>query len=213
MEAPPHARYLLFLKAPRPGLVKTRLAAALGEEEACRVYRRLVDRLLAGLPEGFPLELHFSPADGESEMREWLGDRFPLVPQIVSGLGERLEYAVGRAFRRGAEQVFCIGGDCPGLGMGQLRAASERLSAGADLALGPCEDGGYYLIGMRRFYPELFRGIPWSSSETLRATLDRAKPLGLEVARLETLFDVDTIEDWRRLCEAEAARQRESGSK
>jgi len=67
---------------------------------------------------------------------------------------------------------------------------------GADLVLGPATDGGYYLIGMREPVPELFQGIPWSTPQVLKATLDRARELGLRVELLSPLMDVDTIEDW-----------------
>ncbi len=192
------ARILLFLKAPRPGEVKTRLAEAVGAERACAVYQTIAERPVRRWPGSMTPEIHYSPATAEPEMRAWLGDRVRLVPQTRGGLGERLEHAVARAFADGAASVICIGGDCPRLGERHIREAIALLDAGNDPVLGPCEDGGYYLIGLAAPHVELFRDIPWSTPDTLDATVERARALGLHPAFLETLYDVDTVEDLER---------------
>lgn len=190
----------LYLKAPRPGTVKTRLASTIGESRAAAVYRQLVERQLYALPRGWSLEVHFAPADAEEELREWLGN-LEFVPQADGDLGERLSRGVAEAFQRGVELVFCIGADCPGLKAVHFQQAREFLETGADAVFGPAEDGGYYLLGQKRHHPCLFTDIPWSTDQTLRASLGNAKENGLRTARLPKLYDVDGEADWRRAVE------------
>jgi len=189
---------LVFLKAPHPGKVKTRLSRTIGADAACEVYRRLAETQLSRIPDTFATEIHFAPADAEDEMRAWLGDSRSYFPQAAGNLGRRLVEATNDAFRRGASEVLCAGGDCPGLGGDRFASAAAYLRAGAEIVLGPCEDGGYYLVAMRSPQPEIFREIPWSSPETLAATRAKAKALGLEVALLGELYDVDDARDLER---------------
>ncbi|MCC5790588.1 MAG: DUF2064 domain-containing protein, partial [Opitutales bacterium] len=93
---------------------------------------------------------------------------------------------------------LCLGGDCPGLSEAMLRQAAQVLEEGAEVVFGPTPDGGYYLVGMKEEQPGLFAGIPWSSSETLSASLEKTRSLGLKVALLPELSDVDTLADWER---------------
>jgi hypothetical protein len=88
--------------------------------------------------------------------------------------------------------------DTPNLPTDRIQEALSRLSE-VDVVLGPCEDGGYYLIGMRSWVPELFSGIPWSTSEVAELTLKKAQALGLTVLLLESWYDVDTVKDLKRL--------------
>ena len=97
-----------------------------------------------------------------------------------------------------SETVFCIGGDCPKLGGAQFADASARIVNSDDIAFGPTEDGGYYLVGMRAPHTKVFEGIPWSSKDTLTASVDKAASLGLNVHLLEKLYDVDTIHELER---------------
>lgn len=186
----------IFLKAPREGFVKTRLAATVGNAAALRIYRDLVVGQLARLPAGWPVEIHFTPADSRSEFTSWIGDanEFAFCPQVSGSLGDRLHYAVREAFRRRAQRVFCIGADCPELDSAVF-AAADRALDDADVVFGPTFDGGYYLVGMKADHPELFDQIPWSTATTLQASVDAAKRAGLRVAFLPTLRDIDTAAD------------------
>lgn len=192
---------LLFLKAPRPGTVKTRLAQTVGEARATAAYRALVERQITALQKlesDFSIEIHYAPISAEPEMTEWLGPKTAFFPQYEGDLGERLEHAVASAFQRSAAHVICIGGDCPGLNAKHFNQTVEHLIAGQDLVIGPSEDGGYYLIATRRFIPELFRGIPWSASNTREATIQKANEMDLQTVFLETLYDVDTQAELNR---------------
>ncbi|HWA84662.1 MAG TPA: TIGR04283 family arsenosugar biosynthesis glycosyltransferase [Opitutus sp.] len=188
---------LVFLKAPRPGFAKTRLAAALGPERALDVYRALVVRQLREIPAGWPVEIHFTPADAEAEMRAWLGPMPSYVAQTDGDLGRRLRHAFAGAFDRGASRVIVIGGDCPELDDDTFHETALRL-ARADVVLGPAVDGGYYLLALRRAAPSLFSNIPWGTSHVLGTTFARAGRLGLARELLVPKSDVDDLTGYRR---------------
>ena len=188
---------LVFLKAPRPGFAKTRLAADLGPERALDVYRALVGRQLRALPAGWPVEIHFTPADAEAEMRAWLGPSHAYIAQTDGDLGRRLRYAFAAAFDRGASRVIMIGGDCPDLDEETFHETALRLSR-ADVVLGPAADGGYYLLALRRPAPSLFANIPWGTSHVLGTTFARAGRLGLVRELLVPKHDVDDLAGYRR---------------
>lgn len=186
----------LFLKAPAPGTVKTRLGKTLGDEKACEIYKQLVAHQLKNLPAEAGLEIHFAPAKAGTAMQDWLGKDLTYLPQCEGNLGDRLRHAVFSAFERGESQVFCIGSDCPALEASHFQKAENFLSSGADVVFGPTFDGGYYLIGMTAAHACLFEGIPWSTEETLQTSLKHAQAAGLKTTCLETLSDVDEEEDW-----------------
>jgi len=189
---------LLFLKAPRRGYVKTRLAHTIGPERALQTYRALVEHQFKQLPEDGKIEVHFTPSDADFEMRQWLGDTHHYYPQAEGELGARLAHSVEAAFARGSGMVLCLGGDCPQLGQTHFKQASAALDADHDVVFGPSEDGGYYLIGLKSPQPELFEDIPWSTRNTLDSSLQRAAELGLRVKLLETLYDIDEVDELHR---------------
>lgn len=182
---------LIFLKAPRRGHVKTRLAHHVGSERALKVYRALVARQWTALPESACVEVHYTPHDATVEMRNWLGAEVDYFPQSEGELGARLGHSVQCAFGRGARSVTCIGGDCPQLETRHFEEAEALLDGGHDVVFGPSEDGGYYLIALRSPLTQLFADIPWSTRNTLDASLRKANSLGLKVGLLETLYDID----------------------
>lgn len=185
---------LIFLKAPRAGYVKTRLADSVGAERALQVYKALVLRQLSAIPRTSDIEIHYAPQDAAAEMQIWLGgglQQAQFYPQNEGGLGSRLRHAAESAFERGAQSVICIGGDCPLLNEQHFRETEYLLENEHDLVFGPSEDGGYYLIALKSRQPELFRNIPWSSPDTLQASLNKASELDLKVGLLEILYDVD----------------------
>ncbi len=194
---------LLFLKAPEVGRVKTRLAASIGAPEATAVYRRLVERQLSEIPADWPVEIHHAPADAGATFRDWLGEGPELYPQVSGDLGQRLCAGVSGAFARGARAICCLGGDCPGLDASGLREMAARLEEEAvDLVFGPAEDGGYYLLGMKRPELAVFEEIPWSAPNTLEVSLRAAADARLNVSLLPMRFDVDELTELKR---AEAA--------
>ncbi len=122
----------------------------------------------------------------------------------------RMARAFREAFDAGTRQAVLIGTDCPGITPDIIRDAFDGLGQN-DLVLGAANDGGYYLIGLRRPIPELFVNMPWGTSEVMRKTVMTAEELGLSVGMVETLTDVDNAEDLH-IWECEAQRSRESSA-
>jgi len=201
---------LVFVRAPVAGRVKTRLAAALGAEGALQVYRRLAEHTLREARAlGGEVRVHFTPADAGPQVHAWLGDGPRYLPQSAGDLGARMETAFRAAFQDGADRVIIIGSDLPELSAALLRRAFDALES-HPAVIGPARDGGYYLLGMRQMIDGLFDGIPWSTDEVLARTLERLGAAGIEPALLDTLNDVDEVDDlpagWAEWARAEAAR-------
>jgi len=189
---------VVFVKEPRPGAVKTRLAAAIGPEAAAELYRALVEAVLEAttpVPGEYERLVFFDPPEARRALREWLPG-VSLRAQARGELGERMADAFARAFGRGATRVAIVGSDVPGVTRETALGALEALGE-ADVVLGPAEDGGYYLIALRAPHPELVRDIVWSTPAVMRQTLERATAARLVVRRLEPLRDVDTLADLR----------------
>lgn len=199
---------LVFVRAPRRGEVKTRLAADVGPDAALQLYRRMAEHSVARAREveGATVRVHYTPADAGAEVAAWLGNEPEYRAQSVGDLGERMRSAVVAAFADGFGRVVIVGSDLPGLTTQILRAAFAELEA-HDAVLGPARDGGYYLLGLRRMLPGIFREIPWSTDRVLALTLERLRERGIRPALLPVLGDVDTIEDlppeWREGISAE----------
>lgn len=188
---------MVFLKAPRPGTVKTRLGREIGFGAATQLYREMAEEQLRRILPGLIPEIHYAPRGAGAEMRRWLGRGFAYRAQSGGGLGERLSGAFAGAFQRGYRPVIAIGADCPGLEEASLRRAIDML-AGADVVLGPASDGGYYLIGLRHPAPRLFEEIEWSTRTVLAATRARIRECGLSCRTLEEKDDLDDLTALRR---------------
>ena len=197
-----NARVLgVFVKAPVPGLVKTRLAAEIGPDRATALYRRLGRRIVqAVVGADHETVVWYAPPRDAPLVRAWLDGLgvSRLLPQSRRDLGNRLRAAFAKHFREGARRVVIIGSDCPGIDAGLVARAFAGLS-GHDVVLGPAWDGGYYLIGMKQLHESLFQGIAWSSSAVTQETSARARAAGLSCHLLRTLRDVDTVADARAL--------------
>jgi rSAM/selenodomain-associated transferase 1 len=190
---------IVFAKSPRPGEVKTRLAAGLGSALAAALYRAVAEQVLAQTAMGdgrCPRTVFFAPADAGPEMAAWLpAER--CRAQEGADLGARMAAAFAWAFAAGAAKVVLIGTDVPALSAEHVDAAREALDT-HDVALGPARDGGYYLVALRRPVPALFEGVPWSTPDVLAETLARVRAAGLGATTLGALGDLDDVEDLRR---------------
>lgn len=191
-------RLLIFLKYPTPGQVKTRLASALGNTAAADVYRTCVESTLRAM-QGFRQEavLWVAQAEALQACRHWLGPEWNFQAQQGDALGERLIHATDQAFTQTAGPVVVIGTDSPWLSAQTVEAAFGSLRRN-DVVLGPSQDGGYYLIGLRRNLPGVFENVAWSTATVYRQTLENTKRLGLSVESLTMGYDVDTIADLDR---------------
>jgi len=195
---------LIFAREPVLGRVKTRLAADIGPAAALATYRELLALTAAAVAAAqipatvWLAEVPALPAEPTQPRPEW-----PTLPWRVQppadSLGERMRHAFAEAFAAGAARVLIIGTDCPGLTAALLLRALDQLAT-HDLVVGPAADGGYYLLGMKELQASLFANKQWSTATVLADTLADAARLGLRVAQLPTLTDVDSARDldaWR----------------
>jgi uncharacterized protein len=204
-------RLILFARYPVPGRAKTRLIPALGAEGAAALHRRLVLRTLRTASKACQavsadLEVRFEGGT-EQSMSHWLGDGARLLSQGAGDLGERMAGAFGESFHTGSSATVIIGSDCPTLSPEVIAAAFTRLKE-TPVVLGPARDGGYYLIGLCRPMPELFRGIHWGMDRVLADSLAVLQRLGYKPGLLGPLEDIDRPEDlpaWHRVAAPEDA--------
>ncbi|MGE5656882.1 MAG: TIGR04282 family arsenosugar biosynthesis glycosyltransferase [Actinomycetota bacterium] len=189
---------IIFTRYPEPGKTKTRLIPMLGAEGAALLHRRLTEKTLVTVKEiqaarSLSVAVYFNGGN-QQLMQNWLGTEITYQPQVEGDLGAKMAAAFQNCFQAGSEKVAIIGTDCPSLNVGILTQAFEALSE-QELILGPAADGGYYLIGLRRLIPDLFRGIRWGTASVLTETQAIAQVLNLAVAYLPILADVDRPED------------------
>lgn len=190
---------ILFAKDPQPGTVKTRLQPWLDEETTYRLYLRLLDDSLGKLAsvEGVDRFIGIHPSHGSGYFESIAqSGKFQLFEQEGGDLGARMRHAFRQRFEDGYDKAVIIGSDSPTLPADYIRRAldSER-----DVMLGPCTDGGYYLIGMNRNVTDLFDGVAWGTGRVLGETLDRVQALGAGLELLPVWYDVDRPEDLRFL--------------
>lgn len=186
---------LIFVKNPKRGHVKTRLAESVGEEEALRIYRQLL-RITKSVSDKLNCirQVWYSDfIDGEDL---WSTGDYEKRLQKGSNLGERMKQAFRQVFADGYEKAIIIGSDCAALKYQIIEHSFKALDRN-DAVIGPSEDGGYYLLGMSEFYPNIFDGINWSTSTVFEATIAKVEELDLSVQLMPQLNDIDTIEDLR----------------
>ncbi|GAB4260256.1 MAG: TIGR04282 family arsenosugar biosynthesis glycosyltransferase [Deferrisomatales bacterium] len=199
-------RLIVFAKEPRPGHVKTRLAAFVGPEPAARLYRAFLEDLAAVFAslrgtrvewwvDGRPGAMGFLRGPWGRPYRQGAGD-----------LGERLARAFRSAFHRGGGPVAVVGTDCPLLEAAHLHELFDALAQGAEASVLPAEDGGYAALGLAAPCPAVFRDIPWSTASVLAHTLDVLEGEGRRVQVLPAVYDVDDRRDLERLTRDLAAR-------
>jgi rSAM/selenodomain-associated transferase 1 len=197
----------VMVKAPIPGRVKTRLCPPLTPEMAAELYRCfLIDifKRVAQLPRVNKI-IGYTPEGTQATFRNLLPSRdFEFIPQRGQDLGERMANLFEDLFRSGYTSISLIGSDCPHLLLEFLQKSLDYLkNPDVEVVLGPSEDGGYYLVGLSRPQPEIFQGIPWSTDKVLTETLNRIHQLGLKVALLSPWYDIDTLEDLKKLAKEE----------
>lgn len=208
---PVHA--VVLAKAPLPGQAKTRLAPALGADGAARLASLLLHDALARVqaacaaPGGAgpqSAELCSAPGPGHAD---WVAE-LPHGPhpgqphwfwtdQGDGDLGQRMGRASQRVTASG-RAVLLVGTDCPGLSAAQLRQAADQLQH-HDAVMLPAADGGYVLLGLRRYVPELFEHMPWSTAQVARLTRDRLRALDLSLWQGPMLQDIDELADMAHL--------------
>jgi uncharacterized protein len=198
----PRSAVAIMAKAAIQGQVKTRLCPPLSQLQAAELYHCfLLDKIaqVNALGETRPV-VSYSPADAMPWFEELIPAHFVLIPQRGDDLGDRLLFTFEDLFGLGYTQVLAIDSDTPTLPVAFLTQALAQLAhPTTDVVLGPTDDGGYYLIGLRQPYPQLFEKMPWSTSLVFPETVRRSAAAGLQVTCVETWFDIDTPEDLSRL--------------
>lgn len=195
---------IVMAKAPLAGCAKTRLQREMGlaDDEIVRLASAFVlDTLTAchGVNEA-RIRVHFAPPEGERALRDLAPD-VELVPQADGDLGARMIAAIDAAFSDDCDRVAVIGTDMPQIASATLQAAFDGLTR-VECVLGPAEDGGYWLIGLRTRRPELFAGIEWSTPRVFEQTLERVRAAAVTHELLAPDFDIDGAADVARLRQA-----------
>lgn len=195
---------IIFTRYPEPGKTKTRLIPSLGPDGAAGLHRRMTEHTLTvarQLRSYRPVSVEVRYEGGNKHLVEqWLGPDISSLPQGRGDLGRRMARAFREAFQAGMDRVVLVGTDIPGITARILLGAFENLSYN-NMVLGPVRDGGYYLIGLRQAFPQLFADMPWGTGKVLKRTRQISDDLGLSVVLLETLEDVDRPEDlhlWKK---------------
>jgi hypothetical protein len=192
-------------KAPLEGEVKTRLIGALSAAEAAELYTNFLRDTFVLMEairderETLHLVLCYTPEGAEEAFENIEREGSLMLVQRGNSLGERLINCFTDLFDLGFDSVVVVGGDTPTLPEEILDEALECLVDENDVVLGPAEDDGYYLIGMRRLHAKIFEGIPWSTGGVLTATRMRAEEAGLNLILLPAWYDIDTPEELERL--------------
>lgn len=193
---------ILFVKAPRMRQVKTRLQPQLSPEQSLLLYRAMVEDMVSQLKDvGFcDLKIFFTPADAIGEIKSWLGNQFEYFPQRGDDLGAKMYHAIAGMLHQNYPKAVLIGSDIPTLDSTTVVRALTTLDE-YDVVIGPCKDGGYFLIGMKQPHAELFQGVAWSTNLVLQQTFQHAQTAKLEIMQLEHQSDIDNYADvlqlWR----------------
>jgi rSAM/selenodomain-associated transferase 1 len=197
----------IMTKVPRPGRVKTRLSPPLTPDEAAELnkcFLRDMSRAISQARMGSSSRGVgvYTPPGEEAAYDEILPQDFFLLCQRGNKFGERLTFAAEDLFAVGFESVCLINSDSPMVPASSFATAANELAKPGDrLVLGPSDDGGYFLIGLKHVHHRLFEDIEWSTERVLEQTLQRAGEIGLEVYLLPIGFDVDDHETLQRLCQ------------
>jgi rSAM/selenodomain-associated transferase 1 len=192
---------IIFAKRPAPGHVKTRLCPPLTSLQAAELYHCMLRDVVAKA-DRLPGVTPFLYYQDEPAAAAFFRAEFPHLanrPQQGADLGERMATAFQELFAQGFGQVAIIGTDLPDLPPAYIEQAFALLEdAAVDAVYGPSADGGYYLLGLKQLWPELFTDIPWSTIAVLRLSLERAAAAGIRTALVPEWHDVDTVADLQR---------------
>lgn len=195
----PDTALVIMARYPQVGTTKTRLARIIGAEEAVRLYRAFLSDLAQRFA-GQMCDLYWAYTPAGVDYQSFMATLAPSLvqhmrsfPQHGADLGARLHHAFRWTYERGYRRTIVISSDSPHLSLDIVVQAREALDQ-ADIVLGPADDGGYYLIAMRKPY-DVFRDIPMSTSLVMQMTIELARRQDLRVHTLEKLFDVDELPD------------------
>ncbi|WP_138431980.1 TIGR04282 family arsenosugar biosynthesis glycosyltransferase [Fodinibius saliphilus] len=184
---------LIFIKNPEFGKVKTRLAKSVGPETACLVYEQLLE-ITRNVTSKVNCDRQLWYSEYIDNDDRWSEEHYRKKLQHGQNLGERMSNAFEQAFMEGYEHAVIIGSDCAALKKSHLVNAYSILQ-NHDVVIGPSQDGGYYLLGMNQYLPDLFENMEWSTPSVYDETIRRIKRMNLMYEAVEELNDIDTEKD------------------
>ena len=184
---------VIFVRNPVLGQVKTRLAKGIGNERALAIYLQLLQHTLE-ITRDLSFRKFIYYADEVSDYDLWSVPGYTKRKQNGNDLGERMLNSFKELFDQGFTQIMIIGSDCLQLQTEHLQEAVVLLESSAAV-IGPASDGGYYLLGLTKLYPDLFVNKPWSTDQVFAKTIDDFNNQGISFALLEELSDIDDITD------------------
>ena len=184
---------VIFVRNPVLGQVKTRLAKDIGDERACAIYLQLLEHTIQ-ITRGISFRKFIYYADEVSDYDLWSVPGYTKRKQNGNDLGERMLNSFKELFEQGFNRIIIIGSDCLQLQTEHLQEAVVLLESNAAV-IGPASDGGYYLLGLTKLYPDLFVNKPWSTDQVFAKTIYDFNNLGISYALLEELSDIDDITD------------------
>ncbi len=178
---------------------KTRLAPHLSDERLTSLRAAMLSDTLCAASTAAEVTIFFTPATSDAEIAACAAAT-PRVAQCDGDLGARMLGALTHLLEtRGSSSAILVGSDIAMLTADHFGGASAALQAGGDVVLGPADDGGYYLIGMKQPHAQLFEAIEWGSDRVLADTLNAARRGGLDARLIRSAYDIDTIDDLLRL--------------
>jgi rSAM/selenodomain-associated transferase 1 len=184
---------VIFVRNPILGQVKTRLAKDIGDERALAIYLQLLEHTLK-ITRSLSFRKFIYYADEVSDYDLWSVPGYTKRMQSGTNLGERMLNSFKELFEQGFTRIVIIGSDCLQLQTENLQEAVTLLESNTAV-IGPASDGGYYLLGLTKLYPDLFVNKPWSTDQVLTKTIDDFNNQGISFALLEELCDIDDITD------------------
>ncbi len=185
---------IIFTKFPHPGKVKTRLAATIGHEKAIKFFKVCAENIFNiahGLNKSIETYLFYQSTKNLQAIKKWIGKEFTFLPQSGGDLGNKMTKAFEKVFEKGKSKAIIVGTDIPDIDSNLLRDAFKALDS-HDIVIGPSYDGGYYLLGMKKFIPGLFVNIEWSTDSVYNSTVKIINNLNYNYFELPRLHDVDT---------------------
>jgi len=182
---------IIFTRNAELGKVKTRLAKTIGDRAALKIYTFLLQHTFS-ITKNLPVvkQVHYSVEVRNKDI--WDNDIYTKTMQFGEGLGERMEFAFQKGFKQGFENIILIGSDMFDLSQDDLDAAFKALK-NHNFVLGPAEDGGYYLIGMKKMESQLFQNKKWGTNTVLKETLSNMEKETVQILPIRN--DIDYFED------------------
>ncbi len=188
---------IIFQKNEVLGKVKTRLAALVGDEKAMEIYKTLLHHTHLVI-KAIDADHYIFYSDFIPKSVDNLIENYNFQVQEGLGLGERMKNAFNLLFQKGYQKVIIIGTDCADIEPRHIESAIQKLNINP-IVIGPAEDGGYYLLGMKKFVPGIFDGIDWSTEKVFKQTIGKLESAELNFDTIEMLSDIDRVEDWEKV--------------